>query len=69
MVAFTVIRQDASAPLTLAVILQVPAFFAVISPYVLTEAMEDLLLLNEGCFQFDDTAVSWYSSPIAIVLE
>ncbi len=46
-VFWTVTRQLASPPLTLAVILQVPAFFAVTWPYVLTEATLELLLFHE----------------------
>lgn len=34
-----------------------------------TEAIEDLLLLKDGCLPFDATAIRLNSSPIAIVLE
>lgn len=68
-VFFTVILHEASTFLIFAVILQVPAFFAVISPYVFTEAIEEELLLNVGSFPLEATAIRPNSSPIAIVFE
>ena len=56
-VLFTLIVQEASAPLLVARIVTLPAFFAVTFPAALTEAMEELLLLQVGFFPVVVTAI------------
>ena len=56
--------QEADAPLTLAVILAVPAFLAVIFPKELTVATLELLLFQVGMLPSEQTAMTEHSSPI-----
>ena len=68
-VGFTVMIQLASCPFTLAVIFAVPAHLAVITPYVFTLTILDLLLLKRGCLPDSVKEGIKYSSPIDSVLD
>ena len=61
---WAVISQLASAPFVFAVIFAFPAFFPVISPYILTDATAELLLLKEISEPEVENAIIVFDSPI-----